>query len=61
MTELDVASHDATTFETAPTRYIEGRGRHSSATSGPSSDARPRLHEPRRVPTRSDALDPREL
>ena len=26
MTELDVASHDAITLETAPTRYIEGPG-----------------------------------
>ncbi len=26
MTELDVASHDAATLETAPTRYIEGAG-----------------------------------
>jgi len=26
MTLLDIASQDATTLETAPTRYIEGRG-----------------------------------
>ena len=26
MTELDIASQDAATLETAPTRYIEGHG-----------------------------------
>ncbi len=26
MTQLDIASHDAATLETAPTRYVEGHG-----------------------------------